>query len=228
MKSIRFSPPTSYDLEEYERRQEERFRKELDEEIRQKKVDRLRNALEKSGLVNAVKTKRFDNFIVKEPWQERMKSICEKYAENPEGWLFVSGISGCGKTHLCTAVAGKLIEKEIPVWYMLYRDEVDKMKPNSWTDPEERDRLIYLYKNVDVLYIDDLFQGGATRTDADVVYQIINHRYIENKPTIISTELTLTEISDIRTAIAGRISEMSTKVLIKNDKSRNYRMKAGA
>lgn len=224
-KSTRFSPPTSYDIEAYERRKKLEFQAKLQSEIEQKKATQLRNALEKSGLLETIKTKTFDNYIIQEPWQERMKGICEEYSNNPEKWLFVSGPSGCGKTHLCTAVVGKLAERKIPVWYMLYREEIEKLKPNSWTDPEERKRLMNLYKNAGSLYIDDLFKGRTTDSDIKTVFELLDYRYRENKRTIISTELSLKAISDIDTAIAGRISEKSKKALVKNDKSRNYRMK---
>lgn len=221
----KYSPTASFDPEEYERRKQAKFRDELRADTERKKMEQLNNALEKSGLVNMIRTKTFDSFIVKEPWQEHMKRICEEYAENPKGWLLVSGTSGCGKTHLCTAVVGKLTEKHIPVWYMLYREEIEKLKSNSWTDPEERERLARLYKNAGTLYIDDLFKGEPTRTDINVMFELIDYRYREQKRTIISTELSLKDLSDIDTAIAGRISEMSIKAMIKNDKSRNYRMR---
>lgn len=222
---MRFSLPTSYDAEAYEHRKQMEFRAELQAEIERKKAAQLKKALEESGLINTIKTKTFDSYIAKEPWQERMKRICEEYADNPDKWLFVSGPSGCGKTHLCTAVVGKLTQKKIPVWYMLYREEIERLKPVSWTDDEEREWLMARYKKAGSLYIDDLFKGGATKADIKVMFELIDYRYRENLRTIISTEFSLKELADIDTAIAGRISEMSKKALVKNDKSRNYRMK---
>lgn len=203
----------------------ERFERELQIEIRQKKREQMERALKHSGLDVLIKQKAFDNYIAEEPWQERAKASCQRFAANPDGWLFVSGQTGAGKTHLCTAVAGELIRAGYIVWYMLYRQDIAKLKPMTGSDMPERERLMQIYRTAEVLYIDDLFKGGYTDADVRVMFDLIDARYRSDRITIISSELTMDDLEAIDEAIAGRIMEKSKKVIIKKDKQRNFRFK---
>lgn len=182
----------------------------------------MEKELRESGLDRMISEKRFDNFTVKDKWQERARNMCMDFADNPKGWLLLSGQSGSGKTHLCTAVAKSLIDKGMIVTYVLYRDSMTKLKPmngNSY----DAERLMRKLKNAEVLYIDDLFKGGVTDADVRLMFELIDHRYRAKSITIISTELTIDDIEEVDEAIAGRIMELSKKVMIKKDKIRNFR-----
>ena len=184
----------------------------------------MKKAMEYSGLDLLIKNKTFDSYEATEDWQKIAKGSCIKYASNPEKWLLVSGPTGSGKTHLCTAVVGEMIKKGIPVWYMLYREEIDKLKLMDGIEYEEREAKMRLYKTAQVLYIDDLYKGGASKADVKAMFELIDYRYRTDKKTIISTELTPQQLAEIDGAIAGRIIEKSKKVLIRNEVNRNYRM----
>lgn len=216
---------TSEEYAEFERRRDAAFQAELEQEILEKKRQQVKKAIEESGLKPQLKNKTFDNYHDKKSWQKRAKRLCQEYAESPDGkWLLVSGPTGCGKTHLCTAVVKALYDKQIPVWYMLYRDDINSLKPMQGVDPEERGRKMKLFKTVKALYIDDLYKGGITKAELSVMFELIDYRYRNNLQTIVSTELELQQMIDIESAIAGRIIEKSKKVLIKYGEDRNYRL----
>lgn len=190
--------------------------------------------MKKSGLKNIIKDYTFDKFEATEPWQHTIKNAAEEYAKHPEGWFFLGGQSGAGKTHLCTAICRELLLSGKRVKYMLWRDDVVKLK-GAVTESDEYTRLIDEYKNYDVLYIDDLFKTGKaadntvqkpTAADINVAFEIINYRY--NNPallTIISSELSQDELIDIDEAIGGRIYEKATAFSIGKNRERNYRIK---
>lgn len=88
------------------------------------------------------------------------------------------------------------------------------------------------YKNVDVLYIDDLFksQKGKVPTAADIniAFELLNSRYVQNgKYTIISTELFLNDIIAFDEAVGGRLKEMAGKFVLQiaRENGRNYRLR---
>lgn len=148
-------------------------------------------------------------------------------------WFFANGAVGSGKTHICTAIAAKLLY-QMPVIYMTWPEVNDKIKAVV-NDPEEYARIINPLKNVDVLYIDDLFKPAIGRdgqpeppTPADIrrTYEIINHRYINRMPTIISSERYDSELVDIDEAIGSRIIEMSKGycLTIERGAGKNHRM----
>ena len=197
-------------------------------------VRRSIKRMKKSGLKNIIKDYTFDKFIAEESWQKAIKDAAVEYAKNPEGWFFLGGQSGAGKTHLCTAICRELLLSGKRVRYMLWRDDVVKLK-GAVTESDEYTKLIDEYKNTEVLYIDDLFKTGKaadntiqkpTGADVNVAFEIINYRY--NNPallTIISSELSQDELIDIDEAIGGRIYEKATAFSIGKNRERNYRIR---
>ena len=190
--------------------------------------------MKRSGLKDIIKDYTFDKFEDSEPWQKSIKAAAMDYAKDPEGWFFLGGQSGAGKTHLCTAICREFLLAGKRVRYMLWRDDIVKIK-GAVTDSEEYCKMIDEFKRVDVLYIDDLFKTGKamdnsvqkpTAADVNVAFEIINFRY--NNPellTIISSELSEDELIDIDEAIGGRIYERAKAFTIGKDRKRNYRIK---
>lgn len=189
--------------------------------------------MKRSGLKDVIKDYTFDKFEDAEPWQKTLKAAAMTYAKNLEGWFFIGGQSGCGKTHLCTAICREFLLAGRRVMYMLWRDDVVKIK-GAVTDADEYNRLIGQYKNVDILYIDDLFKTGRaadnsvqrpTSADINVAFEIINYRTVNHLPTIISSECTEDELLDIDEAVGGRIFEQAKSFSIAKNRARNYRIR---
>lgn len=184
--------------------------------------------MQQSGLKDKIRDCTFDKFIATDPWQKAIKDAAMKYAAEPEGWFALCGQSGCGKTHLCTAICRKLLYAGRIVRYMLWRDEIVRIKDEAQNGTGVQN-ILEDYKNCDVLYIDDLFKCGdskPTAADINYAFEILNFRY--NNPhllTIISTELTVGELLDVDEAIGGRIFERSTPISISRSRDKNYRIR---
>lgn len=189
--------------------------------------------MNRSGLKNIIRDYTFDKFQAVEPWQQTLTDAAKAYAEQPEGWFFIGGQSGAGKTHLCTAICREFLLAGKSVKYMLWRDEVVKLKAKV-NDPDYKD-MIDQYKNIEVLYIDDLFKTGKAAdgskqkpsgADVNIAFEILNFRY--NNPklyTVISSESTIDDILDIDEATGGRIFEKAKAFSLKPDRKKNYRLK---
>ena len=190
--------------------------------------------MKRSGLKDIIKDYTFDKFQDTEPWQKSIKAAAMEYAKNPQGWFFLGGQPGAGKTHLCTAICREFLLTGKRVRYMLWRDDIVKIK-GAVTDSEEYSKQIDQFKTVEVLYIDDLFKTGKdkdnniqkpTGADVNVAFEILNYRY--NNPnllTILSSELTEDELLDIDEAIGSRIYERAKAFTIGKSRDRNYRIK---
>ena len=195
------------------------------------RVRRSIRALKNSGLANVVEDFTFEKFEATEPFQEYMLTRAKSFLENPESkWLAFLGASGSGKTHLCSAVAIELIKQGKDVKYMLWKDDSRKIKNNNF---DGDGLLLDYYKNVEVLYIDDLFKTGksegqlqkVTAGDINIAFEILNSRVVQKKTTIISSEISIDELFDIDEAVAGRIKQMCREycVNISKGKGKNYR-----
>ena len=189
--------------------------------------------MEKSGLKNVIEEMTFDRFQVKEAWQEKIKTTALDYAESMDGWLLFCGQPGSGKTHLCTAICRHRLLAGDEVRYMSWREDITKLKAFS-LDNEKREKFIADLKTSQILYIDDLFKtgkgtdgsGDPTGADVSIAFEIINYRYINHLPTIVSTEKVTEELMKIDEATASRICERAKKHTIKigRDPKRNYRL----
>lgn len=191
--------------------------------------------LKQSGLEKSIRENTFERFEIKEPWQKVMVETAKLYLADgePAGrWFFAGGQPGCGKTHICTAIARKLLYEK-PVLYVVW-EQVSKQIKAVVTDAEEYAREVGKLENVDVLYIDDLFKPvkdefGNRRppspADMKLAFEVINHRYINRLPTIISSEWYLSELIDMDEATASRIAERSDGfcLTLGRDKNKNHR-----
>ena len=187
-----------------------------------------------SGLGNIIRDCTFDKFHATEPWQQTIKAAAMEYVKAQGGWFCIGGQSGCGKTHLCTAISRAFLLEGKTVAYMLWQDDAAKLKAVS-LEAEERERIMNRLKKSEVLYIDDLFKPardytGAkqrpTPADVRIAFEIINYRYMDPKlRTIISSEWSQDELLDIDEATGGRIFEKAGKYgfSIAEDRRRNYR-----
>ena len=189
--------------------------------------------LKKSGLSDMLKAKTFESYRTPDEWQKRAKSKTMQYAnENTDKWLFFGGQSGCGKTHLCTAVCMKLINNGHDVKYVLWRDLIHYLESKRFNNENYNGKMQEL-QEIEVLYIDDFLKTShkvnnkptPPESDLNSAYEIINARAISGKRTIITSELHIADISALDEATGGRISEMSQgyQLLIKFDKNRNFR-----
>lgn len=179
--------------------------------------------MERSGLKNVIGRYKFDTYLTEEPWQESVKEKAQEFVKerlenkNADDWFFISGQSGSGKTHICTAICREFLLKGLSVKYMLWRDDSMRLKMNT-RDYAEYEKLMGELKNADALYIDDFFKCGyredglqkPTAADVNLAFEILNYRY--NNPqliTIISSESLIEDLLDVDEAVAGRIFERS-------------------
>lgn len=142
------------------------------------------------------------------------------------------GQPGAGKTHLLTAIANNLMKRlNVPVLYFPYVEGFNDLKDDFDALEAKLERM----KQVDVLFIDDLFKPvrgkpRATEWQVEQTYAVINYRYLNHKPILISSELTVDELADVDEALGTRIYQMCQDftVVIKGDrKLLNHRL-AGA
>lgn len=187
--------------------------------------------MQNSGLQKLLKRYTFESYEVNTDWQAYVVNKANEYINKCSDWFFYGGQPGCGKTHICTAIVGALLKKGKAPKYMLWQDDITKIKQAS-SNLEVYEALINSYKQAEILYIDDFFKtrrGDFVSTaDVNATFKIINFRYNEELPTIISSELSLEQITQIDEALGSRISEMADpKIFIKPDKNKNYRFVKG-
>lgn len=191
--------------------------------------------IENSGISEAFRRKRFDNFDYSKN-KEILNSyiMAKSYANDFENIkstkrysIIFMGQAGCGKTHLSLAIANHLMNNGVGVVYMNYRESITYIK-QSIMDSENYNKIMNKYKNAKCIIIDDLFKGSITQSDINIMFDIVNHRYITKRPMIITTERYLNDLLSIDEALGSRIIEMcGSNNLELRGKNLNYRLKMG-
>jgi DNA replication protein DnaC len=126
---------------------------------------------------------------------ERAFRLAQDFAEKPRGWLVLSGTYGCGKTHLAAAVGNFQASQGQPPLFVVVPDLLDHLRstfsPNSNTSYDE---IFEEVRTARLLILDDLGTQSATPWAREKLYQIFNHRYTAELPTVITTASRLDEI----------------------------------
>lgn len=137
----------------------------------------------------------------------------QQFAHSMQGWLFIEGPYGSGKTHLAAAIANTAVELGVPTLFLTVPDLLDTLR-FSYDDPEATfEGRFEEIRNISLLVLDDFGTQNATSWAQEKLFQIVNYRYINQLPLVVTTNLALEEIE-------GRISsrlqdpELVTKVEI--------------
>ncbi|MEA3335196.1 MAG: ATP-binding protein [Chloroflexota bacterium] len=120
------------------------------------------------------------------------------YAGDPRGWLVLTGIYGCGKTHLAAAIANFRIEghHEHPM-FVVVPDLLDHLRaafsPSGGAPLDVRFEEV---RRTDLLILDDLGTESATPWAREKLFQILNYRYEARLPTVITSSKSVDKMDE--------------------------------
>ena len=220
-----------------EKKAEEEAKKLAEE--RKRKQERIERLLGKSGIKKRFQRRTFEKFITDTPERVRCYQIAKRYAdsfsiryENGDG-LYIEGTNGTGKTHLAAAIALQLINEGIPVVCKTSSDLLLDIKKAYDDEYTKESAVLDVYKSVDLLIIDDLGKEQCSDWSVSTLYSILNDRYEDMKPTIITTNYGAEDLIRALTpkgydntkivAIISRLRETSTVITMAWDDYRTTR-----
>lgn len=112
--------------------------------------------------------------------------------------LLISGNTGVGKTFLSHCIAKALLDKGFSVLYLTDAGLLQTLRDNAFHDasPETQEtaRLVY---ECDLLLIDDFGATAVNSFTTSLLFECINERILNQKSTVISTNLSSSDLRDI-------------------------------
>jgi DNA replication protein DnaC len=158
---------------------------------------------------------------------ETVSDFCENFNELKEKGkgILLKGDAGCGKTHLSSALARQLIFMGHNVKFIMVPVLLENIRQSyNKKNADGESNLIQELSRVELLVLDDI---GSERAPSDWVREqlfiLINARYENLKPTVVTTNCTGKELSDrLGSRTISRIIETSQVI---NIEAGDYRLK---
>lgn len=155
----------------------------------------------------------FENDNGRNPLISKAKTYADKWSDmlSKNIGLLLWGEVGMGKTYFAACIANALVENCVSVKMTNFSTIL-----NDLFYENDKNQYIDRLNNHNLLIIDDLGIERDTEYALEQVYNIIDARYKSNKPLIVTTNLTITEIKNpVDTAhkrIYDRVLEMCVPV----------------
>ena len=175
---------------------------------------------EESDLGERYQSRTFNNFNSQD--RERAYGICMRAAEGivkgEKKSVFLTGDVGTGKTHLAASIANYCMEHGVVVKFGNITDIFQSLRKAFSKDED----ILGEIKSVPLLVLDDLGKEYSTEWTNETIYSIINYRYEHMLPTVVTTNLSLSELQErIGEATVSRLMEMCEYVSVTGE---DYRM----
>ena len=151
------------------------------------------------------------------PWQadslEQAYNQAQQFSQKADGWLLLQGGFGCGKTHLAAAIANFTVGIGVPTLFITVPDLLDALR-FAYDDPTSTfEQRFDEIRTAPLLIMDDFGTQNATAWAQEKLFQILNYRYINRLPLVVTTNLLLEQIEG---RIRSRLEdpELVTRVFI--------------
>lgn len=193
----------------------------------------LERLFKASAITEEFRKKTFDSFDlnVSEIVREAFTVACEyvkdfdNIKDQRQNSIALLGRPGSGKTTLLMAAANEFLQRGIEVLYFPWVEGFNELKSDLGTLDERIGRL----QRAKVLFLDDVFKGRTEPTpfQLEQLFAIVNYRYLENLPLMISSERSFAQMCGIDEAIGSRLREMAKghTVTLAGGMELNYRLR---
>lgn len=189
--------------------------------ISEAREGRLKRLLGASGIPKRFLTRTLANYQTPTAAHRRVRDVVGNYAHHfievlEEGSsLVLCGRPGTGKTHLAAAAANEVIARNHSVVFMTVVAAVRQVKDTYRRESEITEtQAIERFVEPDLLILDEVGVQLGTDTEKRILFEILNGRYENLRPSILLTNLKREELAAyVGDRIMDRLQEGGGTVL---------------
>lgn len=136
------------------------------------------------------------------PNMEMVLAECRRFAADlaagrPTDNLLLMGEVGLGKTFLASAIVNEVVAQRKVAVYFTFPEFTDLLRRERFSNNEDRGAALQRLLDTDLLVLDDLAAEKVSDWVAQELFNVLNHRINRGLPLVVSTNLTLAELSDL-------------------------------
>lgn len=162
----------------------------------------VKRKFEKAAIPKRYVNRTFNNYNATTQQQQLALNVSRHYASNfaerleNGGGLILQGKPGTGKTHLACAIANQIITSGLSARFTTVMQLVRAIRA-TWKRDSEKDESQVLASIIDydLLIIDEIGVQYETESEKLILFDVLNGRYENVKPTILLTNLVGQELN---------------------------------
>lgn len=192
----------------------------LKQEEQQKRYIEIINKIYKDGFIK--KKLKYCNFLNYDNFMYNIKALetmidythlcIERKAKDG---IIIYGDIGYDNTHLAASIANEIIRNNKIALMERTSSIIDKIKETFNKNIITESEIIELFSNVDMLIIDDFGSETISKWALEKLYRIINNRYENELPIVITTRYTREELMEKITIENEELAEQFIQILYK-------------
>jgi len=144
-----------------------------------------------------------DNFVADTQQKQEKLNYFERYSaafgnkiQETGGGLILTGNPGTGKTHLAIGLGRELASVGWHVSYVNLTNLIRRIRATWKDDTKSEDEVIRRLQDLNLLIIDEIGAQTGSDNERNIIFEIINGRYEQVKPTIIISNYSVKEVAD--------------------------------
>ena len=192
-----------------------------DEKLRQERIaSKWKAKITGAAIPERFKDRTLESYVAKTSGQKKALAFATEYAKNfdlvlKEGRsaIFVGKV-GTGKTHLAIGIALSIMQQQRSALFVTVQRLIRRVKDSWHTKEETESQVVDVFASPDLLVLDEVGVQFGSEFEKQVLFDVLNTRYENRKPSILLSNIPKEELSDyLGERVTDRLRENGGKVI---------------
>lgn len=181
------------------------IKQQIDDELKQTKNLEIDRLMSLANITPRFKNCTFENYYPPNPSAEKNLRLCRAFADKwldrlkNGGGMVMIGSPGTGKNHLAVSIVKTVIEKHQHSAVITSVNKIIREFRSTWGSNSAKSEtdVINHFSTPQLLVIDEVGVQYGTNSEQMIIFEIINTRYEQMRPTILISNETRERLAEI-------------------------------